>query len=124
LYWRALRDCCEDWFSWKTILDSSNYSGILDSRYYTESEVNSLLSNKLNISNFNWTNLSGKLVLVAENEFNIVNAGFNSELWFNYLPINDRSKTASIHTYIMGNGAKGMASVTASGFIKNGGNEN
>lgn len=47
LYWRALRDCCEDWFSWKTILDSSNYSGILDSRYYTESEVNSLLSKKL-----------------------------------------------------------------------------
>lgn len=47
LYWRALRDCCEDWFPWKTILDSSNYSGILDSRYYTESEVNSLLSKKL-----------------------------------------------------------------------------
>lgn len=47
LYWRALRGCCEDWFSWKTILDSSNYSGILDSRYYTESEVNNLLSKKL-----------------------------------------------------------------------------
>lgn len=47
LYWRALRDYCEDWFPWKTILDSSNYSGILDSRYYTESEVNSLLSKKL-----------------------------------------------------------------------------
>ena len=47
LYWRALRNCCEDWFPWKTILDSSNYSGILDSRYYTESEVNSLLSKKL-----------------------------------------------------------------------------
>lgn len=47
LYWRALRNCCEDWYSWKTILDSSNYSSILDSRYYTESEVNSLLSKKL-----------------------------------------------------------------------------
>lgn len=57
LYWRALRDCCEDWFSWKTILDSSNYSGILDSRYYTESEVNSLLSKKLdrvNLSVGSW----------------------------------------------------------------------
>ena len=116
LYWRALRDCCEDWFSWKTILDSSNYSGILDSRYYTESEVNNLLSKKLNTSDFNWTNLPGKLA--AGNEFNIVNAGFNAEIWFNYLPINDRNKTASIHTYIMGNGAKGMASVTASGFVK------
>ena len=47
LYWRALRDYQENWFSWKTILDSSNYSSILDSRYYTESEVNSLLSKKL-----------------------------------------------------------------------------
>ena len=47
LYWRALRDCCDDWYSWKTILDSSNYSGILDSRYYTETEVNNLLSKKL-----------------------------------------------------------------------------
>lgn len=47
LYWRALRDVSDNWFSWKTILDSSNYAGILDSRYYTESEVNSLLSTKL-----------------------------------------------------------------------------
>lgn len=60
LYWRALRDVSDNWFSWKTILDSSNYSGILDSRYYTESEVNSLLSNKLNTSDFNWTNITGK----------------------------------------------------------------
>ena len=57
LYWRALRECCEDWFSWKTILDSSNYSGILDSRYYTESEVNSLLAKKLdrvNLTTGSW----------------------------------------------------------------------
>lgn len=54
LYWRALRDCCEDWFSWKTILDSSNYSGILDSRYYTESEVNNLLDAKLNRQNLSY----------------------------------------------------------------------
>lgn len=57
LYWRALRDYQENWFSWKTILDSSNYSSILDSRYYTESEVNSLLSKKLdrvNLSVGSW----------------------------------------------------------------------
>lgn len=57
LYWRALRSCCEDWFSWKIILDSSNYSGILDSRYYTESEVNSLLNTKLdrvNLTTGSW----------------------------------------------------------------------
>lgn len=54
LYWRALRDCCEDWFSWKTILDSSNYSSTLDSRYYTESEIDSLLDAKLNRQNLSY----------------------------------------------------------------------
>ena len=107
-------------FKWKgsNILHSGNYSNILDSRYYTESEVNNLLSKKLNTSDFNWTNLPGKLVF--ENEFNIVSAGFNSRIWFNYVPINDRSKTATITGYSFGNGAQGYASVTASGFIKTG----
>lgn len=107
-------------FKWKgsNILHSGNYSSILDSRYYTESEVNSLLSKKLNTSDFNWTSLPGKIV--AGNEFNIVNAGFKSGIWFNYLPINDRNKTAMISNYSFGNGAQGYASVTASGFIKKG----
>ena len=118
MYYRSGLDDNTKWGSWVKLLDVNNYSSTLDSRYYTESEVNNLLSKKLNTSDFNWTNLPDKLV--AGNEFNIVNAGFNAEIWFNYLPINDRSKTASIHTYIMGNGAKGMASVTASGFVKNG----
>lgn len=43
-------------------------------------------------------------------------------MWFNYLPINDRSKTATISSYHFGNGAKGYASIVASGFIKSGGN--
>ena len=107
-------------FKWKgsNILHSGNYSSILDSRYYTESEVNSLLSKKLNTSDFNWTSLPGKIV--AGNEFNIVNAGFKDGIWFNYLPINDRNKTAVISNYSFGNGAQGYASVTASGFIKKG----
>lgn len=69
-----------------------------------------------------WASITDKLV--AGNEFNIVNAGFNAEIYINYLPINDRNKTASIPNYIMGNGAKGMASVTASGFKKQGSNDN
>lgn len=40
--------------AWKTILDSSNYSSTLDSRYYTESEVNSLLDAKLNRQNLSY----------------------------------------------------------------------
>lgn len=109
-------------FKWRgaDILHSGNYSSILDSRYYTESEVNSLLSNKLNTSNFNWTNLPGKIV--SNNEFNVVNAGYSNTFWFNYLPINDRNNKATIGTYCMGNGQQGYTSVTASGFIKKGSN--
>lgn len=68
-----------------------------------------------------WTSITDKLV--AGNEFNIVNAGFKADLWFNYLPINDRSKSATISAYCFGNGNKGYTAVRASGFIKNGGNE-
>lgn len=67
-----------------------------------------------------WTSITDKIV--AGNEFNIVNAGFKESMWFNYLPINDRSKTATIPDYHFGNGAKGYASIVASGFIKSGGN--
>lgn len=65
-----------------------------------------------------WTSITDKLV--AGNEFNIVNAGFNNRMWFNYVPINDRSKTATILSYIFGNGHKGLALVQASGFVKTG----
>ena len=60
LYWRSQsdRDVAKyPWKSWRTILDSENYSSILDSRYYTESEVDSLLDAKLNrqnLSDGNW----------------------------------------------------------------------
>lgn len=54
LYWRSQSDrnvANYPWKSWRTILDSENYSFTLDSRYYTESEVNSLLDAKLNRQN-------------------------------------------------------------------------
>lgn len=118
MYYRSGLSDNTAWGSWVKLLDANNYSSTLDSRYYTESEVNSLLSNKLNTSDFNWTNLPGKLV--AGNEFNIINAGFKESIYFNYLPINDRSKTATILGYNFGNGAKGYATITSSGFIKTG----
>lgn len=60
LYWRSQSDrnvADYPWKSWRTILDSENYSSTLDSRYYTESEVNSLLSKKLdrvNLTTGSW----------------------------------------------------------------------
>lgn len=72
----------------------------------------------IDISDFNWTNLPGKVV--AGNEFNIVNAGFNGWLWFNYLPIDNRNSSAAISQYNMGNGNKGLASVYAYRFKADG----
>ena len=63
-----------------------------------------------------WTSITDKLV--AGNEFNIVNSGFNGDMYFNYLPINDRNSTATISNYVFGNGHKGGASLMASGFLK------
>ena len=57
LYWRSQSDrnvADYPWKSWRTILDSENYSSTLDSRYYTESEVNSLLNAKLNRQNLSY----------------------------------------------------------------------
>lgn len=55
LYIRSSEDAkMTNTLAWKTILDSSNYSGILDSRYYTESEVDNLLDAKLNRQNLSY----------------------------------------------------------------------
>ena len=59
LYWRSQSDrnvADYPWKSWRTILDSENYSSTLDSRYYTESEVNSLLNAKLDRQNLSYSN--------------------------------------------------------------------
>lgn len=57
LYWRSQSDrnvANYPWKSWRTILDNENYSSTLDSRYYTETEVNSLLDAKLNRQNLSY----------------------------------------------------------------------
>lgn len=68
----------------------------------------------IDTSDFNWTNLPGKIVV--GNEFNIVNAGYSDTLAINYLPINNRNSSANISTYTMCNGNKGLASVYAKRF--------
>lgn len=72
----------------------------------------------IDTSDFNWTNLPGKVM--GGNEFNIVNSGYNNNLWFNYLPIDNRNSSATITQYRMGNGNKGLASVYAYRFIADG----
>ena len=54
MYYRSGLDDNAKWGSWVKLLDTNNYSGVLDSRYYTESEVNSLLGAKLNRQNLSY----------------------------------------------------------------------
>lgn len=39
LYWRSLRDCCEDWYSWRTVLDSSNYTEFINNYYWANVKI-------------------------------------------------------------------------------------
>ena len=39
LYWRSLRNCCEDWHSWRTVLDSNNYTGFINNYYWANVKI-------------------------------------------------------------------------------------
>ena len=39
LYWRSLRDCCEDWFPWRVVLDSSNYTEFINNYYWANVKI-------------------------------------------------------------------------------------
>lgn len=54
MYYRSGLDDNTAWGAWVKLLDTNNYSSTLDSRYYTESEVNSLLNAKLNRQNLSY----------------------------------------------------------------------
>lgn len=54
MYYRSGLNDNTAWGSWIKLLDVNNYSSTLDSRYYTESEVNSLLDAKLNRQNLSY----------------------------------------------------------------------
>lgn len=98
------------------LMCTGNYSNIVN--LPSESGTLALISQVVGISDFNWTTLPGKVVL--GNEFNIVNSGFNNQLYFNYLPIDNRNGSATITQYNMGNGHKGLASVYAYRFKADG----
>ena len=118
--------------SWRTATDSSNIGTFFSADFSSAQSFPGDGWNKIGVTQqiligtFNpsfhthtWTSITDKIV--NSNEFNIVNAGFKEQLWFNYLPINDRSKSATISSYCFGNGNKGYTAVKASGFMINGG---
>lgn len=39
LYWRSLGNGCEDWFPWRTVLDSSNYTKFINNYYWANVKI-------------------------------------------------------------------------------------
>lgn len=44
LYWRSLRDCYENWYSWRTVLDSNNYTDFIGSYYWANVKISTTSS--------------------------------------------------------------------------------
>lgn len=103
----------------------NNYCIFFTSKHnmYYAYNTNKLQSNEYNSETHThtWASITNKIV--AGNEFNIVSSGYNSTMWFNYLPYDDRNKTAKVVQYLMGNGNRGYASVKASTYYRSDGTE-
>ena len=39
LYWRSLRDCDDDWYPWRRVLDSSNYTEFINNYYWANVKI-------------------------------------------------------------------------------------
>lgn len=105
LYWRQIRTGA--FYGWFKLLDSNNYSSILDGRYYTESEINTLFSLYYNKSesddrfvNVAGDTMTGNLTLPA-----IYGSGAGGQLGFGgWLYLNSSQFTP----YIASNGVMSL----------------
>lgn len=80
LYWRSLRDCCEDWYSWRTVLDSNNYTDFIGNYYWANVKISTSSSTTTSptVSNLTATNSikMGNILLEYTDEINnITNDG-------------------------------------------------
>ena len=84
LYWRSRRDCCEDWHSWRTVLDSSNYTEFVNNYYWANVKISTTSSTTTSptVSDLIATNSikMGDIYLQNGNEIN----NSSSNLFLNY----------------------------------------
>ena len=85
LYWRSLKDCCENWFSWRTVLDSSNYTGFIGNYYWANVKISTSSSTTTSPTVSNLTATSsikmGNILLEYTNEINNIT---NGTIYLNY----------------------------------------
>lgn len=82
LYWRSLRDCCEDWFPWRTVLDSSNYTEFINNYYWANVKISASSSTTtsptvLNLTATNSIRMSNILLEHTDEINNITNGGIH-----------------------------------------------
>lgn len=84
LYWRSLRDCCDDWYSWRTVLDSSNYTGYVNNYYWANVKISTSSSTTTSptVSNLTATNSIKVCQISLENGNEINNT--NGGIYLNY----------------------------------------
>lgn len=74
LFWRSLRDCNDDWFSWRKVLDSSNYTEFMNNYYWANVKISTSSSTTTSptVSNLTATNSikMGDILLGDTNEIN------------------------------------------------------
>ena len=85
LYWRSLRDCCEDWYSWRAVLDSSNYTEFINNYYWADVKISTSSSTTTSptVSNLTATNSirMGNILLEHTDE---INNSTNGGIHLNY----------------------------------------
>lgn len=85
LYWRSLRDCCEDWYSWRTVLDSSNYTGYVDNYYWANVKISTSSSTTTSPTVSNLTATSSiKMSNILLEHTDEINNSANGGLYLNY----------------------------------------
>lgn len=84
LYWRSLRDCCKDWFSWRTVLDSDNYTEFINNYYWANVKISTSSSTTTSptVSNLTAAN-SIKVCNISLGNGNEINSA-NGDLYLNY----------------------------------------
>lgn len=84
LYWRSLRDCCEDWYSWRTVLDSSNYTEFVNNYYWANVKISTTSSTTTSPTVYDLIATNsirmGDIYLQNDNEIN----NSSSNLYLNY----------------------------------------
>lgn len=108
LYWRSLRDCCDDWYSWRVVLDSDNYTEFINNYYWANVKISTSSSTTTSptVSNLTATN-SIRMSNISLEHTDEINNSANGNLHLNY-------RSSGNVSLCSGGGKVGIGTVTPS----------